>query len=117
MLANIARQKKIFASNNLLSLNITTIISDIKFHLYIIKEKYTNNDLYDNNDNTSIAISMKITSCENFLMQITLCKNVIVQYRNKKRFNFVYRLVNHVRITLNRNLEKPTQDERECTFC
>ena len=66
MLANIARQKKTFDSNNLLLLNKTRILCDIEFHLILIKEKKVNNDQYDNNNSTSIAISMKITSCETF---------------------------------------------------
>ena len=43
MLANIARQKKTFVSNNLLLLNKTRIICDIEFHLILNKEKYANN--------------------------------------------------------------------------
>ena len=53
MLANSARQKKPFASNNLLSLNKTRIIGDIKFHLLLIKEQEANNDQYDNNNNNT----------------------------------------------------------------
>ena len=52
MLASIARQKKTFASNNLLFLNKTRIICDIKFHFLVIKEKGANNDQYDNNNHT-----------------------------------------------------------------
>ena len=51
MLANSARQKKPFASNNLLPLNKTRIICDIKFHVLLIKEQEANNDQYDNNNN------------------------------------------------------------------
>ena len=52
MLANIARQKKTFASNNLLSLNKTRIICNIECHLLVIKETEADNDQYDNNNNT-----------------------------------------------------------------
>ena len=52
MLASITRQKKTFASNNLLLLNKTRIIRDIKFHLLLIKEKEANNERYYNDNNT-----------------------------------------------------------------
>ena len=52
MLANIARQKKTFASNNLLLLNKTRILCDIEFHLILINEKKVNNDQHENNNNT-----------------------------------------------------------------
>ena len=52
MLEGIARQKKTFASNNLLLLNKTRIICDIKLYLILIIEKETNDDQYDNNNNT-----------------------------------------------------------------
>ena len=52
ILANIARQKKTFASNNLLPLNKTRILCDIEFHLILINEKKVNNDQHENNNNT-----------------------------------------------------------------
>ena len=52
ILANIARQKKTFASNHLLLLNKTRIIRDIKFYLLLIKEKEANNEQYYNDNNT-----------------------------------------------------------------
>ena len=52
MLEGIARQKKTFASNNLLLLNKTRILCDIEFHLILINEKTVNNDQYENNNNT-----------------------------------------------------------------
>ena len=52
MLASIAKQKKTFASINLLLLNKTRIIRDIKFHLLLIKEKEANNEQYYNDNNT-----------------------------------------------------------------
>ena len=66
MLASIARQKKTFASNNLLLLNKTRIICEIEFYHLLIIEIDTNNDKRDNNNNTSVSISMK-TNCETFL--------------------------------------------------
>ena len=52
MLASIARQKKTFASNNLLLLNKTRIICEIKFYHLLILEIDTNNDKRDDNNNT-----------------------------------------------------------------